>query len=905
MENKKYIIPAHPARTYGDEWPGWEDFLNNPIDSWSKEEVLAFLLTLESELEFLDSIEILRIVEQTGSKNILNKNNNFLKLLDSSPYSVARNETISQLKKDMGGDIKNNDFKIHDELKNISKILDKPIELESVLRDVNESQRQVEDIKPADIAKYNFINELKAFDSRGISHYTDHETIEWLIKYRLDKLWNEIMSKKYDVENLIKETGGKYFSIIKNRFLEEYNKVIGIKIPEDYQFKDNSGNIASPNLMQKLVAHRLMIYKNYGNWSSMGSGKTLSAILAGRIIGLKNTLVITFNSNVEDWENALENSFPSNSKIYSKQKKYIPILDEEKYNYIIFNYETFQQENVQEIVDAIVSKNINFIVLDEVQMVKQRFEDNYSQRRRVVENLVRSIECKNNKKGVGTYKLTMSATPVINNLLEPKKTLELLTGSRYKDLKTASNVNNALNINKHMLINGIRFNPSYEIEVDTNFIKINGAHLLHKYISTPRQHALEIERLFIPDKLLAIKEYLRAGTMIYSHYVTGIIDPVKEFIENLGLSVGVYTGTDKSGLQCFKDKKCDILLCSSPVGTGVDGLQRVCDQLIVLTLPWTNSEYENLLGRIARQGSVFKKINVIIPQVNLGIKEISHSYDVNRMNIVDNKKTLSNIVLDAIIPSHLVPNQKEMVEDARSKFTNWIQRIQNEGLIQINRERLIICSSEGDVEIKQKLDEVVNKKTKKKIHKSNDDNECLIDNVFSKIPTNIIAKIIVPESDSENSESRLSKPKMVVLAMGFWVSIDGFNPTDQEIEFLKKNLYEELLSLYDEQIFELLKDNYYFPLRGENNYYVNFPDDEDNDDKTSFFVSVELGLHTINSYQGEITYPINFSKKTTLCNEIIKVYEKISQLEFFNKNKTFSISKFKPKKKKKKEKKEK
>jgi hypothetical protein len=38
------------------------------------------------------------------------------------------------------------------------------------------------------------------------------------------------------------------------------------------------------------------------------------------------------------------------------------------------------------------------------------------------------------------------------------------------------------------------------------------------------------------------------------------------------------------------------------VATGVDGLQQVCNRLIINVLPWTHAEFEQLIGRIYRQG---------------------------------------------------------------------------------------------------------------------------------------------------------------------------------------------------------------------------------------------------------------------------------------------------------------
>jgi hypothetical protein len=703
--SENFKIPVNPAQVYGEEWKGWDDLFGT-IKKWNKEDVLKFLLILEKDLETLDSYEILRIVEQSESKGLLQKNANLKELLDSEAGSSQRKDNISLLKKDFGFIEKEEEQNSEEKKQDLTEILKE----ETI---INETQisKSSQEIEIQD--KQRNLLSLKAFDNNSINTCVDHETIMLLLKYRLDKFWNNIMSKNYDIDFLLNETGGEYFTIAKNEFLSEYYKAINLVLPLDYEFKDSLGDLAAPNLMQRLISVRLSQHKQYGNWSSMGAGKTLSGVLAGRINNLKNTLIITFNANVEDWERTIKNAFPKNSNIICKQKKYQ--LKNDKYNYIVYNYETFQQENLEEILQNIINSNIEYIILDEVQLIKQREEEDFSKRKKIVESLVKSIDCKNKKRKIETYKLFMSATPIINNLMEPKKILELLKGVKFAELSTKPSVNNALEINKHLFLNGIRFIPNYDIEMEVCYFNINGNHLIHTYNLISQEEILKIERLFIPDKLFSIRNSLKRGTIIYTHYVTGIIEPIQQFVEMCGFSCGVYTGTNKTGLESFKNNDTDILICSSPISTGVDGLQNLSDQIIILNLPWTNAEYENLLGRIKRQGSRFKSIKIIIPQIEFKLLDKTYSHDINRLNCVNNKKTLSNIVLDAIIPSHLIKSHKELIAEAKQNFHKWIHRIEKEGLIQINREKLLMCIDDENIEVEQKPVRVLDKNTQLEI----------------------------------------------------------------------------------------------------------------------------------------------------------------------------------------------
>jgi hypothetical protein len=50
----------------------------------------------------------------------------------------------------------------------------------------------------------------------------------------------------------------------------------------------------------------------------------------------------------------------------------------------------------------------------------------------------------------------MSATPVINNLYEAKALLEMTRGEKFDELKTISNIPNALAMHEKLMLHGIR-----------------------------------------------------------------------------------------------------------------------------------------------------------------------------------------------------------------------------------------------------------------------------------------------------------------------------------------------------------------------------------------------------------------------------------------------------------------
>jgi Hypothetical methyltransferase/Helicase conserved C-terminal domain len=152
----------------------------------------------------------------------------------------------------------------------------------------------------------------------------------------------------------------------------------------------------------------------------------------------------------------------------------------------------------------------------------------------------------------------------------------------------------------------------------------------------------------------------------------------------------VYTGTDKSGLTGFLNGQVDVLVASSPVGTGLDGLQKVCHRLIMLCLPWTNAEYEQIIGRIRRQGGAFGEVEIVVPQVVLDYEGDTWSWDRRRLAVIHYKRTLSDCALDGEIPETVRLSPNALLQQGRAALDSWIARVAEHGVLMIDRERLTV-----------------------------------------------------------------------------------------------------------------------------------------------------------------------------------------------------------------------
>jgi hypothetical protein len=262
-----------------------------------------------------------------------------------------------------------------------------------------------------------------------------------------------------------------------------------------------------------------------------------------------------------------------------KKETGVITLDNSQPNYVLLNFEKFQQADSARLVRQLVRDHrIDFVVLDEIQNVKQRNPKSESLRRKLVKVLLSQATDSN----PDLHVLGMSATPVINNLYEGKALLELIKGFEFQELKTKSTIANASALHEKLILHGIRYRPNYSQRIVTHYPGLDGQHLLPDLLKAAKEGLLATERTLLEAKLPTVVSLIKSGTLIYSHYKSQMIPPLQNAVRQAGFSTGLFTGDDKEGLDAFLNKKIDVLIGTAPIGTGVDRLQFVCNRLIVI-----------------------------------------------------------------------------------------------------------------------------------------------------------------------------------------------------------------------------------------------------------------------------------------------------------------------------------
>jgi superfamily II DNA or RNA helicase len=272
---------------------------------------------------------------------------------------------------------------------------------------------------------------------------------------RVALLWERYITQgRTSIDRALAGTGGHWYNEIRRLFLAELDGVEHLAVPAGWSYTDLQERPAQPNTMQKRTAWAIQERRRVGNWSGVGSGKTLSAILASRVIDAHLTLIVTNNSTIKGWKQEIRKAYPDSTNV---ERLNAPDLGQ--HNYIILNYEKFQQANRNALVYQLLDMGLDFIVFDEVQFVKQR-DQNASYRREALAALM----CEAQTRTPALCVLGMSATPVINNLLEAKKLLEIVTGLQFPELQTVATINNALAMHRALMLHGFRYVPHYESE---------------------------------------------------------------------------------------------------------------------------------------------------------------------------------------------------------------------------------------------------------------------------------------------------------------------------------------------------------------------------------------------------------------------------------------------------------
>jgi hypothetical protein len=449
-------IPTHPERQYKDKcWINWGDWLGtgriaDQERGWSLDKVKELIRDLIKSKAYENWPEDVRchILLARGLLNI-RSDNRFSKLLQNLVFTGPKTEEQRKALDDFVNSDNDGD-------ENIPDIGGEEIPVLSTekLAEMIEEEGYTDPLEEQTIRTPRQIL-LQTENLESFCH--DIELMQFFVKHFVYKLWRNVFSEQDQKEkgttiHTIRSQafrGKKFPDTVVKTFLSEYDEMESLKVPKGYAFPE------PPRVMQKYAAYRIKRDPFFCNLSGTGAGKTLSAILASRVIDSKMTLVVCPNDVVNQWATdervSITAIFP-NSKVITGKSAFDAKYDENEYQYLVLNYDKFSQDDSEDLILKLAKERIDFVVLDELQFIKRRHGDKgekESRRRQRLGVLLTRARKKNDQMKV----IGMSATPIINDLEEGKSLLQYITGKTYEDLSTRGTIQNAMSL--HQKLSGI------------------------------------------------------------------------------------------------------------------------------------------------------------------------------------------------------------------------------------------------------------------------------------------------------------------------------------------------------------------------------------------------------------------------------------------------------------------
>ncbi|MEI8118929.1 MAG: zinc-ribbon domain-containing protein [Methylophilaceae bacterium] len=630
---------------------------------WTTEAIRQFVASMEKHIPYLTQAERYKIFEQAGVfnskasesvaiiKSIIKgklsgqKLNEFARGIDSKTIEPEQ-DTTQQLAEAEELRFLDTDSKLE-----TSNIIDHRVEITETTNTSDE------------LPTIKVRNSLEFLSSQIVAS-ADQEAIDYFVASRLNRIWAEVFMDESAVEAVESFTDEGYGRQVRDKFLDEYYQARDMLIPTGWAFRIN-GKITAPNLMQKLSAVRLRNQKRMLNLSLTGTGKTIGGILSSRIIDARLSIIICPLDTIPNWNAEIKHTFPDSKVTIKNFDPYWESI-ESGHHYILLNHEMFQQPSSPAHVRRLLERfKIDLIIVDEIHRCKQRSEDT-SKRRQIVLALITNAAEIN----PDLHVLGMSATPVINNLKEGKSLVELVSGLERSDLGERATINNCMRIHQAFVTLGIRSRVKPKITINRITIPIDCSDVVDE-IREIGTSVLKMEQILTRSRIPVILQEIRPKTIIYTHYVDGIVDQLEYALEKAGWTVGFHIGGDKSGRDTFINGSVDVLIASSAMAVGVDGFQRVCDRLILNIPPWTSAELEQLEGRLNRQGQIHETLNIISP-VTYGLDQGEHwSWDEGRLARLKNKQTIADAAVDGVMPDGQLRSEAQAFRDLRG----WLNRL--------------------------------------------------------------------------------------------------------------------------------------------------------------------------------------------------------------------------------------
>ncbi|HZL80870.1 MAG TPA: DEAD/DEAH box helicase family protein, partial [Demequina sp.] len=396
-----------------------------------------------------------------------------------------------------------------------------------------------------------------------LSHRDGPDNVRFLIDSRVAHAWRRVFAGDgmgEFVDGLREAELNEFTRIVVETFLRQYDAAVEMAMPSGWQFRpERDAEVVQPNLMQRHLACLVAEQRQVGNWSSTGAGKTVSAVLAARHIEARTVVVICPNGTVEGWARTAQSCFADNQVA---TRTLSPTWEGSGPRWVIINFDMLpgHEGEAQALIDSL---DPDMLVVDEVHWAKDRRGTPTSQRREVLMGIRRRLRA-------DAAVLGMSATPVVNDLSEGASLIELIDGVRPNVDTRRVTITNVISLHEHMLRVGFRaiIDPGVGLDVSHPEIDL-GSDVADSIANRGGSHPAGIDMILAEayrEHVVATALDCRArgrGLVIYSEYVQDIVDPLREALRSVGLTVALYTGAEKTTIADLTSSGVDVLIGTS------------------------------------------------------------------------------------------------------------------------------------------------------------------------------------------------------------------------------------------------------------------------------------------------------------------------------------------------------
>ena len=521
--------------------------------------------------------------------------------------------------------------------------------------------------------------------------------VDWTVKGIWQTLFEEQdRTKKIDELRAVKWTEPIQLEIVDRFFDElEFKENIASHYPSDFTplVKDNYGVTHNLTWHQQVIGY-------YATRSGLldigdtGVGKTAAALTAVALNNTMRNLIICPKSLIvnNQWRNFIRNMFKD--AVIFEQKDALKKdfkLPRGKRVFYLLSYQTASRSSGRTVLRKL--QDIDYLILDEGQRVKIRDEDKLSRCRARIENMLTKIR-KIRKINV----LMLTATPVVNTVHEAKSLLQLITGKKFKDVSNFNSVYNLVKMHVKLKEFSIRYEKVYPVDISSKDICCSANLQLapHRRLLTDIGF-LGMDQIALSEAKMPkiIEEINRTPAnekiILFTKYVTGMVDVMAEELERNNISYTFFTGTRKEGLdeglgaEFFNGSR--VLIASSAVAEGIDKIQDHCNNVWFVGHGWTSTERQQVIGRVYRTGQR-KPVSI----VNFVAKINDYDYDQRvKIDRIDTKQMYHDMIVNGEYPDDYIKNKQEkwsaVVTDliAGEKVSG--QRVLATGMIHVLKKR--------------------------------------------------------------------------------------------------------------------------------------------------------------------------------------------------------------------------